>query len=714
MPQFPDPEPDADNDGVPDRWAGWMGDQLGDATNYYTLASLCADADGDGFTGWYELSVLGSNPNQAEPPGPAPAGFVDVVAVVTSSLPCVLRLTGEAGSAEIPWMPGLSPERVRLRLEVGKAYEAELSRVPDDTEFPANGFWWAATAYESPGLQTSQTAVSGGTVTYDAGTVRVTGDDRGGDWWLAPGVAAIPALRLEVRLIVIDGPQTFCHSSEWEEIALASNSLHTGNVIWNSEPDGIEGEGDPLVFDPSEVEPGLYEVYAVSEENPLVWGVTHVVVSHLDLADTSLYVNAADTNLTTIGISGDTYPQAGITVTSDPPGISNLSFRASELDPDVYTVTVGNGSCETREVEVTITKVDMTAYRPQTEGPGYGSPFQKHEVPEDKEESPGVGIRYNGDDDDGDTMVDHSDSSVAGENDLIEVMLTADPPSVYGLEYVLKLSNDDLRVWENSTKDGLILEGSQEEVITFNASTKTVWVERSGTSDSTDLEFFARPTGTSEELCKDTLHFYKFKSVVAVLSGEFEMWAGPVDPVPSGSGYLVPGIFRIATNLFATGYDVHMYGEDSVSSDGSGDVYDEIGSAIMERDVQEVAILGYSHGGGSVYDLAKRLNDNRASIGTFTITFTAYIDSIENDSEIDMDPERKLPPSTSYHVNYYQSKGVLDLLHGDTITPAPPGGTTLVEVDRDDASDILNHGNIDDDATVLGGIESPLTSQINR
>ena len=157
-----------------------------------------------------------------------------------------------------------------------------------------------------------------------------------------------------------------------------------------------------------------------------------------------------------------------------------------------------------------------------------------------------------------------------------------------------------------------------------------------------------------------------------------------------------------------------MYGEDAVASDGSGAVYDEVCSAVAHRDIHEVAVLGYSHGGGSVYDLVKRLDDNRASIGTIAVKFTGYIDSIENDSEIDIDAERKLPPSTAYHVNYYQSRGVLDLLHGNTITPAPPGGTTLIEVDRDAASDILNHGEIDDDGTVFTGTGSPIPSQIDR
>ncbi len=358
--QFPDPDPDTDNDGVPDRWAGWMGDQLGDATNYYTLAALCADTDGDGFTGWYELFALGSNPNQAASPGAAPEGFVDMVAVVTSSLPCVLRLTGEAGYVEIPWMPGLSPERVRLRLEVGKAFQTELSRVPTGTVFPTNGFWWAGLiSFEVPDFENQPPVVMEGVTIYWGGKVRVTTPDRAGDLWQTPGEAEVPPAAVEVWTINLDGPHVFCHSSGYAEVTVRSNSLYSGGIVWSSVPEGIEGEDNPLVIDPGEIPPGSYTVYAVSEENPAVTGETTVVISHLGLTETTVYVAYGDTNLTSIGISGDTYPQAGITVTSDPPGITNLSFRASDLEPGTYTVTVDNGSCETREAEITVIRVDI-------------------------------------------------------------------------------------------------------------------------------------------------------------------------------------------------------------------------------------------------------------------------------------------------------------------------------------------------------------------
>ena len=70
-----------------------------------------------------------------------------------------------------------------------------------------------------------------------------------------------------------------------------------------------------------------------------------------------------------------------------------------------------------------------------------------------------------------------------------------------------------------------------------------------------------------------------------------------------------------------------------------------------------MAIFGYSHGAGSTNDLARRLDDNRGTIGTFSIGFTGYVDGIDNDSDIDIGTETALPPSTGYHANYYENPG---------------------------------------------------------
>ena len=144
----------------------------------------------------------------------------------------------------------------------------------------------------------------------------------------------------------------------------------------------------------------------------------------------------------------------------------------------------------------------------------------------------------------------------------------------------------------------------------------------------------------------DTLRFHAFEGIVAALGGEGQTPADPPDPNT--------GTFVVAVSLYNQGYDVHMFDEDNVAADGSGPVYDEVVNAIQNRSVNDVAIYGYSHGGGSTYDLADRLDLNRADIGVFEITWSSYVDSVSNNSDLDVAQELRRPPSTAYHANHYQ------------------------------------------------------------
>ena len=152
-----------------------------------------------------------------------------------------------------------------------------------------------------------------------------------------------------------------------------------------------------------------------------------------------------------------------------------------------------------------------------------------------------------------------------------------------------------------------------------------------------------------------------------------------------------------------------MYVENEVEADGSGAVYDEIVSAVRDRGVTSVALYGFSHGGGSIFDLSERLDANKATIGPFDITFTGYIDSIENDSDVDLDPEVRLPVGTAYHVNYYQSFGII-----------PPWGASVpgADVDVNVTSTLwgflLVHISITNSSVVQQGIHDPLVLRTPR
>ncbi|MEO1914352.1 MAG: hypothetical protein ABGW98_10915 [Myxococcales bacterium] len=112
------------------------------------------------------------------------------------------------------------------------------------------------------------------------------------------------------------------------------------------------------------------------------------------------------------------------------------------------------------------------------------------------------------------------------------------------------------------------------------------------------------------------VQFFAFTSLVIGLHGEFQFLTDPV---------LGPneGISILAVSLHEQGYDSHMDVENEVEADGSGPVYDEIVSAVQNRGGRSIGLYGFSHGGGSVYDLSERLDANKASIEAFDIVLPA-------------------------------------------------------------------------------------------
>ncbi|NOT31978.1 MAG: hypothetical protein HOP15_16145, partial [Planctomycetes bacterium] len=165
------------------------------------------------------------------------------------------------------------------------------------------------------------------------------------------------------------------------------------------------------------------------------------------------------------------------------------------------------------------------------------------------------------------------------------------------------------------------------------------------------------------------LVFHAFQGLVVALGGEGQTPSVPLDPNH--------GTFVVARELYERGWDVLMRDEDTVTADGSGPVYTEVVNAIQHRAVSELAVFGYSHGGGSTHDLCERLEAFRATIGTFAIDFTSYVDGVQNDSDIDLDQETRKPPASGYHANHYQVGSLADFfLDGGPVSasfPAPTG-----------------------------------------
>jgi hypothetical protein len=375
-------------------------------------------------------------------------------------------------------------------------------------------------------------------------------------------------------------------------------------------------------------------------------------------------------------------------------------------------------------------KVDLTAYRPQpTRWPeGVLSPFNwgSHRVPEERadptnnETNPGAGIRINGDNDNGNTdangnpIRDRDDGTarrgVVGENDLIRVSVTM-PRAPSGVDYYLVRENLEIRVWKDSSmtgtpyfQDDLLLEEKLQRPATPTGSIP-VWVEFPGpVHGSSVLELQARDG--AQVLSRDQVRFYSFRSLVIALGGEDDE---PTDPAVAGRG-----TFDIAIRLYDLGYDVHMYDEDRVhpgpfaAEQGSGRPYDEVVSAVQNREVTQVAIFGYSHGGGKTYVLAERLTNNATAIGRpFTIPYTAYIDAIKVYSVL---CENRMPPvpngSNRQHSNYYQRNlAPVAPFRGCPIPGSAP--------DRDHSA-TENHKTIDDEELVKQGTEGVVVQLLNK
>ena len=103
---------------------------------------------------------------------------------------------------------------------------------------------------------------------------------------------------------------------------------------------------------------------------------------------------------------------------------------------------------------VTVVKVALRPYTPTTK---YIGPLL---IPEPKYSANGVGVRLNGDYDNGGSARDWAiNATIPAENDLIRTDIQAIPPlpsaTGNGLKYVLKKASDRVSFWETSKKGGV-------------------------------------------------------------------------------------------------------------------------------------------------------------------------------------------------------------------------------------------------------------------
>ncbi|MGI8978415.1 MAG: Calx-beta domain-containing protein [Pirellulaceae bacterium] len=355
-------------------------------------------------------------------------------------------------------------------------------------------------------------------------------------------------------------------------------------------------------------------------------------------------------------------------------------------------------------VKFSVVVTDATGFRP------YTVPFALFAVPASEEESPGLGIRRNGDDDDGDGVRDFSQGNgwVMGENDLIRVDLETGLSTPWtGVSATVERTNANIAVWNSKDRGEAILNTGTLAAVVMPLGSNTVYVEWA--SDSAAPATFRFSTWDNFHGTRaffDDLVFKPFESVVIVLGGEGQV---PADPV------LVPGnqgMFDFAIEKYQAGFDVHMYDDDDVSYNGLGDAHDEVVSAINTRGVDKVDIMGYSHGGGSTFVLAWRLEQNTIAgsgiadiIKPFSIPFTAYIDAIDDGGPVPT-AETRRPPMSLFHCNQYQRNWTLLMpLAGDR-----SGGDD--DIDRSYLG--VDHVTIDDNTVVLGFLSVRFLQKVTR
>lgn len=336
---------------------------------------------------------------------------------------------------------------------------------------------------------------------------------------------------------------------------------------------------------------------------------------------------------------------------------------------------------------------NLTAFRPQ-HGAAY-FPFARTAVADAEETSAtlGPGIRINA----------PGDSDPQGEDDLIEVTIEVAQPEI---PTVLQRTHAALRVWLTRDKQpgsDVAFIGDVTLPLAMIGPAMTVWVEW---ADAAHGEGEIQLLPQSGAYTLDAIRFHTFHSVVLALGGE-----GQVPSVPVDANH---GTFVVATALYGRGYDVHLYDEDNVSPNGSGSVLNEAVTAVAARQVSEIAIFGYSHGGGSTYDLAERLDIDRPGIGVFEIVVSSYVDAVENDSDFDLDQELRRPPSTQYHANHYQVGSFVDIfLDGGPVPNSNPPPTGL-NVESTPWGAGSTHYLVDDYVQVRSYIQDNFESRLSR
>ena len=396
-------------------------------------------------------------------------------------------------------------------------------------------------------------------------------------------------------------------------------------------------------------------------------------------------------------------------------------------------------------VLLTVVDGDLSAHRQQT------PVFRDYIIPPDVEDVEAIGIRINGDDDDGDGVADGMQrTAVPGEDDLMQldtVVLSGGP----GVEWVIERSNTNVSIWGSPDRTDPILEtrlghpsneAPPNDALIFNddnvsRQSPQLWVESPKLPGGVStISIYARAANTGMgRVVADTVSYKPFESIAITWMGEL---AVPNDPADQNDDGNKDGIMEWAIDQYHDGYDIYAFDESDYYDwefDCLEPSYEEIKSAINLRGVTDVALMGYSHGGGVAYHMGWHLTatestyrDTDGSIirvprepapgieKPFEIVFTGYIDAVRQDGwwPTSWQAETRLPPGSQYHINQYQNLFALPTFWiggaptvNQTETPA-----IIHNIDRTDLG--ATHRWIDDEQIVLDCLEEHFQKQVNK
>ncbi|MDO4627924.1 MAG: hypothetical protein Q4C70_01940 [Planctomycetia bacterium] len=308
----------------------------------------------------------------------------------------------------------------------------------------------------------------------------------------------------------------------------------------------------------------------------------------------------------------------------------------------------------------------------------------------------GVGIRRNLDSDE-----------TQNENDLIRVNLEFDLRT-YNYTYHLVRSSSNLDLWKNAQgTDGYTFNENNE--VRLN-SPCDVWVEYTSSGNTVETLTFEVRFGDTL-VYEEEMEFRPFNGITMAFVGEL---------ATAGDNVASPGINDWVIQELQAGYDVHVWddGYDFLAATsnpdcnaiGEGRAFDELCAAINLRGQTNVALVGHSHGGGSVYHLSRRMAfdgqynaelertfDNRIT-QNYQLKFTSYIDAVRNDHDLALTSEARLPVGTSYHLNQYQTVPWYYQLTDSSLS----NGTVVIGAENWDRTGLgVNHVNIDENPQVL-------------